>query len=58
MCFHVAPTQTDGRTDWEIEDDRNETPSRNMCRLQLLTASESNLCAAGNIFSFFIPYIL
>jgi hypothetical protein len=35
-----------------MEDDRNEIPARNMCRLQLLTRSESNLCAVGKIFPF------
>jgi len=58
LCFDVAVTQTVRRKEWGMEDDSYETPSRNMCRLQLLTRSESNLCAVGKIFPFFIPYIL
>ena len=57
MCFDVAVTQTVRRKDWGMEDDSNETPSSNMCRLQLLTRSESNLCAVGKIFHFFSFHI-
>jgi hypothetical protein len=57
LRFDVAVTQPDRRKVWGMEEDRNEIPSRNMCRLQLLRRSDSNLCAVGNIFPFFVFHI-